>query len=101
MDEFDEESVEISDYDRAILGGAEWRAAKIAVVVEEISTGFFGQFVNPILCPTKAAATKVSASGNVMAGGFKHTIRDTGKTLRSLWRRSRFRPAAWAFLHAK
>ncbi len=63
-------------------GGAPLGPAKNRAVVVRDLDGFFVEFVQPDPLPeTKAAATKVSASGNVMAGSFKHTIRDTGKTL--------------------
>ncbi len=53
-----------------------------SVLVRDLD-GFFVEFVQPDPLPeTRVPATKVSASGNVIAGSFKHTIQDTDKTLR-------------------
>jgi catechol 2,3-dioxygenase-like lactoylglutathione lyase family enzyme len=58
-------------------GGAPLGIGRSRSVVVRDLDGFFLEFVQPDPLPE----TKVPASGNVIAGSFKHTIRDTGKTL--------------------
>ena len=58
-------------------GGAPLGIGKSRSVVVRDLDGFFVEFVQPDPLPE----TKVPTTSNVIAGSFKHTIRDTGKTL--------------------
>jgi catechol 2,3-dioxygenase-like lactoylglutathione lyase family enzyme len=58
-------------------GGAPLGIGKSRSVLVRDLDGFFLEFVQPDRLPE----TKVPAASNVIAGSFKHTIRDTGKTL--------------------